>query len=75
LRLISVDDVPAARRTGALGDANRFIVVFLGPRSPKLPQGTYRIESATLGTFPLFLVPGRTYTSGTAYAATFNRLP
>ena len=56
-------------------DENRFIVLFRGPRSPRLAQGTYRVESSTLGTFPLFLVPGWTYASGTAYTATFNRLP
>ena len=69
-----VDDVPNARDTGAVGDPNSFIVLFRGPRSPKLTQGTYRIESRTLGTFSLFLVPGWTYASGTAYTATFNRL-
>ena len=74
LQLISVDDVPTARYTGAVGDENSFIVLFRGPRSPKLAQGTYRIESSTLGTFPLFLVPGLPYASGTAYTATFNRL-
>ena len=64
-----VDDVPNARDTGAVGDPNSFIVVFRGPRSPKLTQGTYRIESRTLGTFSLFLVPGWTYASGTMYTA------
>jgi hypothetical protein len=75
LQLMRVDDVPTARQTGAVGDENSFIVLFRGPRSPKLAQGTYRVESSALGTFPLFLVPGWTYASGTAYTATFNRLP
>jgi hypothetical protein len=75
LQLMRVEDVPTARQTGAVGDENRFIVLFRGPRSPKLAQGTYRVESSALGTFPLFLVPGWTYASGTAYTATFNRLP
>jgi hypothetical protein len=74
LQLMRVDDVPSARHTGAEGNPNTFIVLFRGPRSPKLTQGTYRIESPTMGTFPLFLVPGWTYVSGTVYAATFNRL-
>jgi hypothetical protein len=74
LQLMRVDDVPNARDTGAVGDPSSFIVVFRGPRSPKLTQGTYRIESRTLGTFSLFLVPGWTYASGTMYTATFNRL-
>ena len=75
LQLMSVDNVPTSRLIGAVGDENRFIVLFRGPRSPKLAQGTYRVESSTLGTFSLFLVPERTYASGTAYTATFNRLP
>jgi len=74
LQLMRVDDVPNARDTGAVGDPNSFIVLFRGPRSPKLTQGTYRIKSPTLGTFSLFLVPGWTYESGTAYTATFNRI-
>ena len=75
LQLMSVDNVPTARQSGAVRDENSFIVLFRGPRSPKLAQGTYRVESSTLGTFSLFLVPERTYASGTAYTATFNRLP
>jgi Domain of unknown function (DUF6916) len=74
LQLMKVEDVPSARHTGAVGDPNSFIVVFRGPCSPKLTQGTYRIKSPTLGTFALFLVPGWTYASGTMYTATFNRL-
>jgi hypothetical protein len=75
LQLMRVDDVPGAQQAGTVGDANRFTVVFRGPRSPRLAQGTYQIASPTLGTFPLFLVPGWTYASGTVYTATFNRLP
>jgi hypothetical protein len=75
LQVVRVDDVPSARETGAVGDPNSFIVLFRGPRTPKLTQGTYQVESSTLGTFPLFLVPGWTYPAGTAYTATFNRLP
>jgi hypothetical protein len=74
LQLIRVDDVPTARYTGAVGDENSFIVLFRGPRSPELAQGTYRVESSALGAFPLFLVPGSPSASGTTYTATFNRL-
>ena len=74
LWLMEVDDVPNAHHTGAVGDQNSFVVLFQGPRSPKLAQGTYQVESRTLGKFPLFLVPEWTYASVTAYAATFNRL-
>src|SRR5262245_45529803 len=72
LWLMGVDDLPSALDTGAVGDQNRFVVRFLGPRAPTLAQGTYWVESRRLGTFRLFLVPGWTYPSGTTYTATFN---
>ena len=74
LSLKAVDDVPNAESTGAIADPNRFIVRFLGPRAPKLAQGTYWVESRRLGRFQIFLVPGWTYPSGTGYTATFNRV-
>lgn len=73
LRLVRVDD-PAASRNSTPGDANHFVVVFRGPRQARLAQGTYQIDSRTMGTFELFLVPGWTTGSGTTYTATFNRL-
>jgi hypothetical protein len=75
LQLMRVDDLPSAPRNGTIGDANCFTLVFWGPNSHVLAQGTYQVESDTLGTFPLFLVPGWTDLSGTTYTATFNRLP
>jgi Domain of unknown function (DUF6916) len=74
LQLVSVDDAPSAQHTGTVGDDNCFIVVFRGPRSPKLAQGTYPVECDRLGAFPLFLVPGRTSAFATMYTATFNRI-
>jgi uncharacterized protein DUF6916 len=74
LSLRAVDDVPNAENTGAIADPNRFIVRFLGPRAPKLAQGTYWVENRRLGRFQLFLVPGWTSASGTTYTATFNRV-
>jgi hypothetical protein len=74
LWLMGVDDVPSAQFTGAVADPNSFVVRFLGPRAPTLAQGTYWVQSRRLGTFQLFLVPGRTYPSGTTYTATFNRI-
>ena len=72
--LMEVDDVPSAASTGAVGDQNSFVVRFQGPLSPELAQGTYQVESPTLGTFPLFLVPEWTYPSVRTYTATFNRV-
>jgi hypothetical protein len=74
LSLTRVDDVPSAPNTGAIGDPNSFVVGFLGPRAPRLAQGTYWVESRRLGKFQLFLVPGWTDRSGTTYTATFNRV-
>jgi hypothetical protein len=74
LRLLRVDDQPGARRSGSEGNENNFVVVFRGPRAPKLAQGTYQVDSRSLGTFELFLVPEKATTPGTIYTATFNRL-
>jgi hypothetical protein len=71
LRLMRVVDPPRARRRG---DEHNFVVVLRGPLDPKLRQGTYPIDSRSLGSFELFLVPGRATTAGTLYTATFNRL-
>jgi hypothetical protein len=74
MRLTRVEDVPSASSTGAVGDPNSFVVLFLGPRAPTLAQETYWVENRALGRFRLFLVPGRTNASGTTYTATFNRV-
>ena len=74
LWLMAVDDVPSAPYTGAVADQSSFVVLFQGPLSPELAQGTYQVESRTLGTFPLFLVPEGTYPAVRTYAATFNRV-
>jgi hypothetical protein len=39
-----------------------------------LTQGTYTLTNASLGSFPLFIVPGSRETSPHSYTATFNRL-
>jgi hypothetical protein len=74
LSLKAVEDVPNAETTGAIADPNKFIVRFLGPRAPKLAQGTYWVENRRLGRFQLFLVPGSTSAWGTTYTATFYRV-
>lgn len=58
LRLASVEDLredPRAER-----DATRrtpFSLLFHGPATPFLPQGTYPLRHDAIGDFPLFLVP------------------
>lgn len=57
----------AARGTGRAP----FSLVFRGPRTIALPQGTYRIEHDALGGFPLFLVPIGPDAGGPRYEAVF----
>jgi hypothetical protein len=48
-----------------------FSLVFRGPRASVLPQRTYRLAHAALGTFPLFLVPIGPDSAGMCYEAAF----
>ena len=58
LRLASAQDLrenPWA--DGATGRRTPFSLLFHGPATPFLPQGTYPLRHDVLGDFPLFLVP------------------
>jgi hypothetical protein len=74
LRLMRVEDVLSAKNAGTVGHPDCFTLVFRGSRLSRLPQGTYRVESPSLGVFDLFLVPGPVAGSVITYAATFNRI-
>ena len=83
LWLMAVDDVPSAHYTGAVADQSSFVVLFQGPDSPKLAQGTYQVESRTSlsgGNWTvLYSFPGdnqpRAFTNGTAInASSFFRI-
>lgn len=74
LRLMRVEDCLSAHNAHTVNHPDCFTVVFLGSRSRPLEQATYRVESATLGAFLLFLVPGSTRGSSITYTATFNRV-
>jgi hypothetical protein len=74
LRLMRVEDVLSANNAGTVGHPDCFILVFRGSKSSRLVQGTYLVESTTLGTFQLFLVPGPVIGPAITYAATFNRV-
>jgi hypothetical protein len=74
LRLVRVDDVPSAQQAGAVDSPDCYVLVFSGPRSSPLQDGTYRVDSSTLGTFYLFIVPGPATSAGLTYTATFNRM-
>lgn len=68
LELTLVEVVDAGRRPGW----ESFSLLFLG-RAPLLPQATYRVQHAELGSFPLFLVPIQREGDGHCYEAVFNR--
>jgi hypothetical protein len=48
-----------------------FSLIFRGPQSSVLPQRTYLLSHATLGEFPLFLVPIGPDDAGMRYEAAF----
>ena len=52
---------------------NTFTVSFRGS-GESLPQDTYTVEHAALGTFPLFLVPGAPAADPPTYSAVFSLL-
>lgn len=51
-----------------------FSIVFQGPASIPLRQGTYTVAHSTLGTFDLFIVPGARNGTALHYEAVINRV-
>ena len=71
LQLAEVEDV-VFDNAGRAGEV--FSLLFKGPHSSSLEQGTYMVENKAAGSFPLFLVPMYSETSSMYYEAIFNRL-
>ena len=72
--LVEVKDLAPGTNTAQTG-AECFSLLFRGG-SVALPQNTYKIEHPSLGTFPLFLVPGKPDDNGAqSFVAIINRLP
>jgi hypothetical protein len=71
LELIEVSNIKYQSHDVA-GDS--FSLVFKGPRSLPLEQGTYTVENKSTGIFPLFIVPVYPQGNGMYYEAVFNRL-
>lgn len=70
---VRLADVRALGRQPGAPREEPFILVFTGPADPILPQATYALEHAELGTLELFLVPvGRGADGHVAYEAVFN---
>ena len=51
----------------------QFSLLFRGPRAVPLPQRTYEVEHAKLGTFLLFVVPIKQDENGIYYESVFSR--
>lgn len=71
LKLIAVDDLSVRMPEGQRGEV--FSAVFLGPKTPALPQDIYRLEHPRLGGFSLMLVPVGSREDGQFLEAVFNR--
>ena len=73
MRLTQIEDLPGNEILHAPDEC--FGLTFLAPAGTWLPQHTYQVEHAALGTFPLFLVPvdRRTIDGPAYYQAVINR--
>ena len=65
--------VEATDKTPKGFDGEQFSLIFKGPADPYLPQQTYVLEHADLGTIYLFLVPVEQTKDGFFYESFFNR--
>jgi hypothetical protein len=77
LRLAAVRDLPHADRLALVDSEDCFSLRFDGPARRPLAQGTYTLWHASLGAFPLFLVPMGLGRQGRVlgYEAVINRPP
>ncbi len=73
MRLIDVIDYRP--RTGQHHDGESFALVFRGAGDRALAQETYQFSHPSLGTFPLFIVPGLAGADGVSHEAIINRVP
>ncbi len=74
--LVAVDDLQMSAAQ-AEGGGECFRITLKSParsgRVVSLPQGTYQVDSSTLGTFAILIVPGSTGSDGSrTYVAVFN---
>ncbi len=51
-----------------------FCLVFRGPSAPVLPQSTYTFHYSLLGSFDLFITPGKATPQGQQYTAVINHV-
>jgi hypothetical protein len=72
LRLMQVSDPLSAGAAGTAGSEKCFSLVFRGPRSRRLEQGTYTVRNSRFGTFEIFLVPVGRPGAWMSYEASYN---
>lgn len=68
LQLTDVSDRKISERQ------EQYSITFRGPLEIFLPQGIYRLEHASLGSFDVFIVPIGKNAQGFSYEAVFNYL-
>ena len=70
-----LDEATESEHLGGRGpegqERRQFSLVFRGPATGMLPQGTYSLAHAELGELELFLVPIRADVDGVSYEAAF----
>jgi hypothetical protein len=71
LRLVLVEDFPTRESTTAPNEC--FRLLFSASAESALSQGTYSVDHAALGSFALFIVPGKPLDGKVQYEAVFNR--
>ena len=71
LRLVLVEDFPTRETLTAPNEC--FRLLFSGAADSVLSQGTYSLDHAALGSFALFIVPGKPLDGKVHYEAVFNR--
>jgi len=71
---VELELIEASQAKGDNRPDHAFSVVFRGPPDHLLPQRTYELEHASLGSLPIFLVPIGQQETGFLYEAVFTRL-
>jgi hypothetical protein len=75
LELVEVQQASYAEDPAAVGPSGRrepFTLLFRGPRSPYVRQGTFRLEHDRMGTLEIFLVALGPDGAGMRYEAVFT---
>jgi len=78
-KLLTVNAQPLPLRLTEVTERNggpkveQFSLFFVGPKTPLLQQGIYRLQHEKLGEFDLFLVPLGMDNDGVRYECAFNR--